>query len=228
MDAAAIHSPAAGERRENRSEREYRLALRHSRNVRRLKIVLPAAAATLILVFFAVSWVSSLVPEGVIVASTSIEDGKLVMHRPILTGENADNQSYELKADRAMQDLSNPDRIELERISADVPVSDGVSAKLEAESGVFDRTAETMTFDKPFTVTTSTGMKASLQSADIDINGGAMKSDKPVNIRLPEGTVDALSMRMTDKGNTIILENRVRMTIDPKAVDKTKNTGTAD
>ncbi len=223
-----MHTPLDRGSRESRSEREYRRALRHSRVVRRLKILLPAAAASLILVFFAVSWVSSLVPDGVIVASTSIEDGKLVMHRPILTGENANNQNYELKAERAMQDLTNPDVIELRTISADVPVSADLTAKLEAESGIFDRTAETMVFDKPFTVTTSSGMKASLQGADIDINAGAMHSDKPVNIKLPEGTVDAQSMRMTDKGNTIILENRVRMTIDPKAVDKTKTTGTAD
>ncbi|MAY64124.1 MAG: LPS export ABC transporter periplasmic protein LptC [Rhizobiales bacterium] len=228
MHAAALHTAVDGDGRDARSEREYRRALRHSRTVRRLKILLPVAAASLMVLFFAVSWVSSLVPEGVVVASTSIEDGKLVMHRPILTGENANNQNYELKADRAMQDLTTPNIIELEAISADVPVSDGISAKLEAESGIFDRTAETMIFDKPFTVTTSSGMTAKLQGADIDIRGGSMTSDKPVNIQLPEGTVDAESMRMTDKGNTIILERRVRMTIDPKAVEKTRKTGTAD
>ncbi|TDH38073.1 LPS export ABC transporter periplasmic protein LptC [Pseudohoeflea suaedae] len=228
MSIAATDHSLAGDRLESRSDREYRRALQHSRTVRRLKIALPVASAVLILGFVAVSWVSSIVPEGVVVASTSIEDGKLVMHRPILTGENGNNQNYELKADRALQDLTSPNLIELENISADVPVSEGVTAKLEAESGLFDREGETMTFDKPFTVTTSSGMKASLQDASIDIKGGAMSTDKPVNIKLPEGVVDAQSMRMADKGNTIVLEKRVRMTIDPKAVEDSKTTQTAN
>ena len=228
MTVAATNHSLAGHRLESRSDREYRRALQPSRTVKRLKIALPVASALLIVGFVAMSWVSSIVPDGVVVASTSIEDGKLVMHRPILTGENDKNQSYELKADRAMQDLTSPNVIELEKISADVPVSDGVTAKLEAQSGIFDRDAETMTFDKPFTVTTSSGMKASLQDAAIDIKGGGMSTDKPINIKLPQGVVDAQSMRMTDKGNTIVLEKRVRMTIDPKAADDAKTTETAN
>lgn len=228
MDISALHNPADGDRLDFRADEQYLLALQHSRLVRRLKVALPVLATVLVLGFFTVSWLATQLPEGVSVTSASIEDGKLVMYKPVLTGENEQNQSYEFKASKALQDLTSPDIIELLDISADIPVSADMSAKLQAASGFFDRNKQTVRFDKPFRVTTDKGMVADLETADVDIGNGELISKNPVRIRTPEASVDAESMRMTDKGNTIILENKVRMTINPKAVDKAGKTGTAN
>ena len=71
---------------------QYQLALRHSRRVRRLKIALPAASFLLVAGFLVVSFLATQLPDGVTVTSASIEDGKLVMYRPTLTGENENQQ----------------------------------------------------------------------------------------------------------------------------------------
>lgn len=228
MDISAPHNPVDGDRLDFRADEQYLLAQQHSRLVKRLKIALPVLATVLVLGFFTVSWLATQLPEGVSVTSASIEDGKLVMYKPVLTGENEQNQSYEFKAAKALQDLTSPDIIELLDISADIPVSSEMNAKLQASSGFFDRNKQTVRFDKPFRVTTDKGMVADLESADVDIGSGQLTSKSPVRIRTPEASVDAESMRMTDKGNTIILENKVRMTINPKTLDKAGNTGTAN
>jgi len=228
MDARAPHNPAEGDRLDFRADEQYLIALQHSRLVRRLKIALPVLATMLVLGFFTVSWLATQVPDGVSVTSASIEDGKLVMYKPVLTGENDRNQSYEFKAAKALQDLTSTDIIELQDISANIPVSSEMNAKLEAAIGFLDRSKQTMRFDQPFRVTTDKGMVADLGSADIDIGSGQLTSNSPVRIRMPDASVDAESMRMTDKGNTIILENKVRMTIIPKSLNEAGNTGAAN
>jgi lipopolysaccharide export system protein LptC len=47
------------------------------------------------------------------------------------------------EAARAVQDLTAPDVIVLEDILADLPVSDGDQAVLNADSGTYNRTAQT-------------------------------------------------------------------------------------
>lgn len=225
MTAITDHVPGAGNQPESRTEREYRLALRHSRLVRRLKIALPAAAALLVLAFFSVSFVSTQLPEGVSVASTAIEDGKLVMYNPRLSGEAQNARPYELRAARALQDLTQPNVIELQDIVAELPISDGAVATLDAESGIFNREAQVMRFDKPFSVSTDSGMTAELDNAIINIKAGQLETDQPVRIETPQAVIGADTMRMLDEGKTIVLEENVRMTIDPTAVGRGETNG---
>lgn len=201
-----------------RSHTEYRRARIHSRRVRILKIVLPLSALAVVVAFVAVSWLGGLVPEGVGIESVTINDGKLVMKNPVMSGQSSDARPYTMRALQAVQDLANPDVIELEDIVADLPVADGDKAVLKALSGTYDRTAQTLVFNQAFTVTTGAGMAAELQSADIDLASGGLVTKAPVSIRSPDASVVAQSMEMQDKGRVIIFQDKVRMTINPSAL----------
>ena len=106
----------------------------------------------------------------------------------------------------------------LEDIQADLPVSNGETAVLEATSAIFDRTGETLVFTEPFKVTSEGGFSAEMQSADIDMATSEMTTSDPVTIRTGDASVVAKSMKMQDKGRLIILEDQVRMTINPSAI----------
>ena len=201
-----------------RSHAQYRLAQRHSRLVRVLKILLPLSACLVILAFVAVSWLDTLGPEGVAVESVTLRDGKLVMQNPVMSGQGSDARPYSMRAARAIQDLTTPDVIALEEIVADLPVADGDKAVLNATSGIYDRAAQTLVFDQAFTVTSESGMKAELQSADIDLEAGNLTTSEPVSISSTEASVVAQSMKMQDKGRVIIFQDKVRMTINPSAL----------
>jgi lipopolysaccharide export system protein LptC len=201
-----------------RSHAEYRRAQAHSRRVRALKILLPLASLLIVVGFVAVSFVDTLVPEGVEIESVAVRDGKLVMQSPVMSGQTSDARPYRMRALRAIQDLTAPDVIVLEQIAADLPVSAGEVAVLEAASAIFDRGAQTLVFNEAFKVTSQSGFSAELQSANIDVESGEMSTPDPVSIRSGETSVVAQSMKMQDNGRVIILKDEVRMTINPSAI----------
>lgn len=201
-----------------RSHAEYRRALTHSRNVRLLKAMLPLSALLVVAAFVAVSWIDSLSMEGVGIESVAFKDGKLVMQNPVMSGQSSDARPYSMRALRAIQDLSATDVIVLEEIVADLPISNGDTAVLNAASGIYNRTAQTLVFDQAFTVTSENGISAELQSADIDLANGGLTTSQPVSISSGEASVVAQSMEMQDKGRVIIFHDKVRMTIKPSAL----------
>jgi len=201
-----------------RSHAEYRRALIHSRRVRLLKILLPLAAVLVVVAFIVASWIDGLAPEGVEIESAELRDGKLVMLNPVMSGQDSNERPYNMRAQRAIQDLSTPNVIVLEEIVADLPVSNGDMAILTAANGTYDRNAQTLVFDQAFTVKSEAGMEAQMQSAFIDLGNGGLTTKEPVLIRSGDASVVAQSMKMQDKGRVIIFQDKVRMTINPSAL----------
>ncbi|KPF47493.1 LPS export ABC transporter periplasmic protein LptC [Rhizobium sp. G187] len=199
-------------------DRAYRQAVHHSARVRRLRIVLPLAALVVSVVFAGVSFVRSLMPEEIQIESAKIEDGKVVMAKPAIAGRNSEGVRYSMRAERALQDMKNPNLITLDTISAAVPVSDKVIARVEAQSGTFDRAANFLTLDKPFTLNLSSGIDAQFNSARLDIAGGSMETDDPVAIQTKGAAIVANSLNMKDKGKTMIFSGDVRLNLDPASL----------
>lgn len=204
--------------RRDQARRDYAAALRHSRRVRLLKIAFPAATLFAIAVFVGTTMISRVLPEGASVDSAAISEGKLVMSNPVMTGQMGDDQSYSVKALRAVQDLSAQSVIRLEDIVADFPFNGTEMAVLSAISGIYNRDEEFLSLNQPFTVTTEAGMTAELSSAHIDIKSGKLSSDQQVKIDTDKATLIAQSLTMENNGATITFDNGVRMTIKPGAV----------
>lgn len=209
------HTGAPGARA---SAEAYRLAARHSARVRFLKLALPAAAVVIGLVFVVVSAVRTYLPAELQVESASIEDGKVVMRNPAISGRNDDGISYSMKAERALQDMKQPDVITLENIRAKMPVNEKTIAEVEAATGVYDRGRNILDMIAPFTIRLNTGLEAAFRSAHLDINGGRMTSDEPISIRSREASIVAQSLRMTDKGRVVVFEGNVIVDVDPAAI----------
>ncbi len=196
----------------------YRKAMSHSRRVKRLRVILPVVALAVTLVFMAVSVVRSLMPEELQIESAKIEDGKVVMEKPAIAGRNSEGVRYSLRAERALQDIKNPNMITLETIAAAVPVNDTVLARVVATSGIFDRAANLLNLDKPFTLNLSSGIDAQFGSANLDIAGGTMKTNDPVAIQTKGASIVANSLEMKDKGRTMIFTGAVKLNIEPSAI----------
>lgn len=196
----------------------YRKAASHSTRVRRLKVLLPVGAALISFMFIGVSIVRAYLPENLEIASAKIENGKVVMEKPAISGRNADGVSYSMRAERALQDIKNPNIIALETISAAVPVNDKIIARVEAIGGIFDRGSEFLNLDKPFTLNLNSGLDAQFQSARLNIKGGTMETSDPVAIQTKGASIVAKSLNITDKGRTITFTGDVRVNIEPSAL----------
>jgi lipopolysaccharide export system protein LptC len=195
----------------------YAVAARHSRLVRRLKVILPLVAVLIGVVFIGVSVVRAFLPENLQVENATIENGKIVMQNPAISGRNKQDISYSMKAVRALQDIANPDIITLETIHAEMPVNDTLVATVEATSGIYDRGGNTLNMNAPFSISMNNGLVADFQTAYLDINAGEMQTKKPIAISMNGGSIVAQSLRMTDKGRI------VKVVVDPKAIRKTAN-----
>jgi lipopolysaccharide export system protein LptC len=212
--------PAAEAHRASREA--FALAQRHSRTVRVLKSALPLLAAAMALGFLGYSYVMTPASVAVKADGSAISDGKLVMANPKLDGFTKDNRPYSMNALRAIQDFQNEGVVQLEGISAKLPIDAENWATIDAAGGVYDRDKNTLEIDSEITVTTADGMTAKLKSATIDIGGGGMTTQDPVDIRMDGATITSDTMTIGENGKLLVFEKRVRMDIDPQRLKATQ------
>ncbi|ACM25270.1 LPS export ABC transporter periplasmic protein LptC [Agrobacterium sp. SHOUNA12C] len=193
----------------------YKDAIFHSTRVRKLKLFLPLAALIVSLIFIAVSLVRAYLPENIQIEGARIEDGKVVMERPAIAGRNKDGINYSMLAEKALQDIKNPNMITLKSIKASMPVNSDVIAHVTAESADFDRQADTLKLTDPFTILMDNGLRAEFRTAFLDVKKGDLSSQDQVAIYRGGMSVVAQSLKMTDKGSVIEFDGQVRMNIDP-------------
>jgi lipopolysaccharide export system protein LptC len=123
-------------------------------------------------------------------------------------------------AEKALQDIKNPNMITLKNIKAAMPASDGV-AHVQALSADYDRAADTLKMTEPFTVTLDNGLRAQFKSAFMDIKGGSLTTQEPVAIFKGLASIVAQSLKMTDKGTVIEFDGQVKMHIDASTIHNT-------
>ena len=224
INGADFRVPASGRVSHERIQ-AFGRAERHSRVVRRLKLLLPLTALTIASVFFAYSYV--LPPEGVSAGaeSAAFSEGKLVMANPKLEGFTKDNKPYLMTATRATQDFDQQGIVDLERISARMPIEADNWAQVEADSGIYDRTANTIQLNTNVRVTTTNGMVAKLQAAFLDIDKGMLKSDDPVDIQMKGSRITSDAMTVLENGRVVVFDRRVRMNIDAGQVKSAQQQG---
>ena len=196
-----------------RDEMDFRHARRHSMIVGLLKKVLPAVAIVSGVSFVALAAISYVPVTDLSIGGASLKDGKLVMETPKMAGFDSKNRPYDVRALRALQDLSKPDLIELEKIDADLPMDEKSFAKLTADEGTYDSETEKLQLRKNIVVKGARGMDVDLQSADIDIRTGAMTSSEPVKVVSGTSLVSAQSVEVEDNGKRIIFRDKVSVTI---------------
>ena len=196
----------------NPQQSAYLTALRHSGRVKRLKIMLPVGAAIISLAFIGASVLRSWGPEEVSLQSATIEDGKIVMEKPALAGRNNKGFDYSMNADRALQDITSPNLMTLEKVLAAVPMND-IIAQVVAQEGIFDRATNRLKMTAPFDINLSNGIQAKFQTADVDLKAGTMETKDPVSIKTKEGSIVAESLQIADNGKSITFSGQVRANI---------------
>lgn len=212
-----------------RSPAEFARAQRHSRRVRFLKLALPLGGVLAIVLIVAAYVYSQLALPSIDPGEAKIVDGKLVMNNPKIAGTDSKNRPYTLTAVRAVQDAQRPTRITLETIRGNLTIDDKNSAAVTAGVGIYDSVAKTLDLSGKVAVDTKDGMSLRMEGASIDIESGRLVTKEPVSIDTGRARISAQSLTVEDKGNRIIFENRVRMTlmpIDPKEAAKNKSGAT--
>jgi lipopolysaccharide export system protein LptC len=199
---------------------EYARARRRTRLVGWLKIVLPALAVLVIIGYFAaIKVINGLGGIAVSMSGLNLDAKSLTIDKPRVSGFKGTAQSYDLSAERAVQDLTNPKRVTLEAISGSFGVQSDGSATMAAKSGIYDTDAETLILKDGVSVQTTTGYEVKLTEAAVDFKQRTLTSGNAVFIKTGEGTLRANSVHVSDGGKKITFGDGVSVTYLPSAGD---------
>jgi lipopolysaccharide export system protein LptC len=194
----------------------YRDARRHSGLVRWLKIILPALAGAGIVAFLVtIKTMTSDIADLFTLASIAVDSKNLIMEKPHLSGFKGTEHSYEVHAERAVQDLTNPKVVRLEMIDAEFGLTSEVRVSLDATAGVFDGDKETLELSKGITVSSTDGYAAKLDMANVDLRGGTLVSEGTIEISSVDGLIRSRALSISDHGKKIAFTGGVSLTFVP-------------
>ena len=213
-DAAPDAFPVAAP---DNTDRAYRAALRHSRHVRVLRVVLLAGIAVVLLGTMAANY---LPPVGEVripgaIGNLVIKGTKITMQQPRLTGYTSDARPYEFTANAAAQDINKPDMVELQKLHARLQMEDKSTVEMTAPTGTFDMKANKLFLDEDIALASTTGYAARLNDAVVDMKSGSVTSTKPVWVKLLNGFLNAKRMEISERGSVIRFDGGVSMTLHP-------------
>ena len=201
-------------------ERLFRAAVRHSRHVRLLRVVVPAGVVVALAGGIAVTALLKplrlLTKMPVDIGSLVVSGSKIMMQQPRLAGFTRDNRRYDLTAQAAGQDLTKPDIVELQVIHATMEMRDQVVFETKAQQGHYNNKTELLTLTQNIVVTSSNGYHALLSEAVLDVRAGKIVSEKPVEVKTATWIVNANRMEIGEAGDLMRFERGVSVTLLPE------------
>jgi lipopolysaccharide export system protein LptC len=213
----------AAQRAPSENDAAFRGAARHSRHVRFMRWAIPVAVAVVVVAIVVSTFFNPLrfvykLPNdlGTLVVSGS----KITMEAPRLAGVTRDARAYEIQAKAAAQDIKTPNMVELKEIRAKVDMQDKTTVEMTAVNGNYDTKAELLTLGQKIVLSSSTGYQGILTEAVVDIKKGTIVSEKPVQVKMLQGTLNANRLEVTDTGALIRFGGGVNMMLTPEALNR--------
>jgi len=192
--------------------RAFQSASRHSRAVRWLRVGLPMGAvfAVFALALFMIvhSWFSHF--GDLTMASLSVDGTKISMEKPRLTSARQDGGGYVMSADRAIEDLKNPNETDLVNVVGDIGARGQPSLKLTSTEGHFNSEKEIMDLWGVVRLRTA-DYRVEMTRARIDFKSGFYETHEPVKVFLTTGTtISAGEAAAADNASLMTFVGRVK------------------
>ncbi|ETR77700.1 hypothetical protein X566_08625 [Afipia sp. P52-10] len=198
-------------------EGRFAAAARHSRFVRFLRKAVPAAIAVSLCVIVGISVFNPfrmLANLPIDVGNIVVSGTKITMQAPQMAGFTPDRRPYEVTARTAVQDVTNPNNVELETLKAKIEMEDKSIVLMDARRGFLKNREQLLDlYDDVFLK--SATYEARLTEATVDMGKGTVVSDKPVAVKMLEGTLDAQRLEITGRGEVMTFYGGVTMHLKP-------------
>ena len=208
-------------------QRAFRAARRHSRRVRILRIAIPAvilvsvAGAAVVTTLLNPLRVLSKLP--VDLGSIVVSGTKIMMQQPRVAGFTKDNRRYDFNAQAAGQDVSKPDLVELQGIQATMESRENGQFQVTARGGLYNTKIEQLVLRDNIVVTSSSGYRALLSEALVDVKAGKIVSEKSVEVTSPTMNVNANRLEVLESGDVMRFERGVTVLLVPESSSMTSN-----
>lgn len=201
------------------ADARYAKARRHSRRVRLLRFAVPVAVAAAMLAIVGISLFNPfriLAKLPIDIGKLGVSGTKITMDSPHLAGFTPDKRPYELWAKSAVQDVTNPNNVELHELRAKVQMEDKTGITMDAKTGLFDTKTQLLDLKDHIFLQSTTGYEARLTQATVDMAASTITSDQPVAVKLLNGTLDANRLKITENGAVVRFDGGVSMILIPE------------
>jgi lipopolysaccharide export system protein LptC len=199
-------------------EARFAMAARHSRMVHILRIAVPGAVGLAMAAVIGISIFNPfrmLMPKLPLDMDNLVVSGtKITMEAPHLSGYTPDQRPYEMWAKTAVQDVTDPDHVDLNKLRTKLLMQDGSTVFLDSLTGLFDNKAQTLDLHKDIHLQTTTGYEAWLTQAHVDMVKNTVDSDQHVDVKLTNGTLTSDRLHIVNGGEVVVFEGNVVMHLD--------------
>lgn len=188
---------------------------RRRRFVRFMKFILPAIALATVTVVFAWPQLFSKRQNLLSLSLTAVdsENAALVMNNPRYRGADSNGQPYMVTADRAIQDPQDDKQVTLDRVQADLTMSNGQWWSLTSDTGIYNGNSQLLNLFGNISVFGDQGYEMHGNSAEVDMKTKVISSDDKVWGQTGMGTVNANGLRIYDNGRVVVFINGVKTKI---------------
>jgi len=182
-------------------ESAFPAAMRHTARVNWMRRLILWAVGTIVVLVGVGLAVSSLtlLPVELSLKRVALKGSRIVIDSPKLVGYQKDGRPYEVRAKTGVQEISAPDVFDLDGLEVRVESSRDSAVQLSAKKGVYSAKTDRADMSGGVKIRDVKSFDMQLQSAVMDFKSSVMTSNKPVNLKIDGGEVQAKAVEFSEK-----------------------------
>ncbi len=185
--------------------------------VRFMKFILPMIAlATVVTVIAWPQMAKRRMAIPLTFSDVETANAALVMNNPRYRGTDTNGQPYVVTADRAIQDPNDDKQVTLDRVQADITMTNGEWWSLNSDTGLYNGNTQLLDLFGNINVYGDRGTEMHGHSAEINLQTKVISSDDKVWGQASFGTINANGLRVYDRGRVIVFINGVKTKVLPQ------------
>jgi LPS export ABC transporter protein LptC len=126
------------------------------------------------------------------------------------SGFDKDQQPFQIAAEKAVRDDSDPGTVALEQVSGHVRRNDGAVLAFSARQGRYRIKTKQLTLTGDVRLVSEGRFVASLSRAEVDVDNKGLVSNNPVVVEMTDGVIHAGNMAISDDGDRVLFTGRVK------------------
>ena len=141
-------------------------------------------------------------------------DGATVSRTAVSTstfsGFDKEQQPFQIAAEQAVRDSSDPGAVALERVSGNVRRSDGAVLGFAARNGRYVMKTKQLNLTGDVRLVSEGRFVASLSEAEVDVENKGLVSHNPVVVEMTDGVIRAGDMAISEDGARVLFSGGVK------------------
>ena len=194
-----------------------RIGASHSRFVRLMKLVLPAAAGVLVLMIVAWPQIADR-PEGFQLGASSgslLAAGQHKLVNARYTGTDRRDNPFTITARAVAQNEASADEVDLQGPTADIFLGAGTWVAVTAPIGSYRKKDQILELTGGVDMFHDDGYEFHTEVAVVDLSAGVASGDHPVRGQGPFGRLRSNGFRILDGGQRVRFLGRSRLVLHP-------------